>query len=69
MTLADVYDTYTAISYCAGDPKKTQSIVVDNIPFNAFANLAIAIEATYDYRVKEHGELEVTLWADQMCIN
>jgi hypothetical protein len=66
--LADADDTYTAISYCAGDPKKTRSIMVNGLPFNAFANLAHAIEETYRYRVAKHGDVEVLLWTDQICI-
>lgn len=49
--LAEADNTYTAIFYCAGDPKKTQSIQVNGLRFNAFANLALAIEYTYNYRV------------------
>jgi hypothetical protein len=69
ISLVDADDTYTAISYCAGDPKKTRSIMVNGLPFNAFANLAHAIEETYRYRVAKHGDVEVFLWTDQICIN
>jgi hypothetical protein len=67
--LASVDGIYTAISYCAGDPKKTRTIWVNDKPFNAFANLAHAIEETYRYRSAEHGDVEALLWADQICIN
>jgi hypothetical protein len=69
--LSDAKGTYTAISYCAGDPKITRPVHVNSIPFNAFANLAHAIKRTYRYlyhRSKDEGT-EVLLWADQICIN
>jgi hypothetical protein len=67
--LADADGTYTAISYCAGDPKKTRSIKVNGVPFNASANLAHAIEEAYRYRVRKYGDVTVVLWIDQICIN
>jgi hypothetical protein len=68
-SLVDADGTYTAISYCAGDPKKTRIVLVNGIPFNAFANLAHAIEETYRYRSAVEGSVKVLLWADQICIN
>jgi hypothetical protein len=67
--LAEADGTYTAISYCAGDPKKTRNVQVNRRPFNAFANLAHAIEKTYHYRMEQHGDVETVLWTDQICIN
>ncbi|KAF2823037.1 hypothetical protein CC86DRAFT_409809 [Ophiobolus disseminans] len=67
--MTTAYDTYTAISYCAGDPKNTRSVLVNGLSFNAFANLAIAIEETYNHRSNDHGDVEAVLWADQICIN
>jgi hypothetical protein len=67
--LEEADGTYSAISYCAGDPKKIRTVYVDGKPFNAFANLAHAIEETYRYRSIEHGDFEAVLWTDQICIN
>ena len=36
--------SYCAISYCAGTDTETEMIYVEDIPFNAFANLASAIK-------------------------
>lgn len=67
--LAGARNTYTAISYCAGDPFKTQSLLVNGIRFNAFANLGHAIDETCDYLSLKHGTLSHLLWVDQICIN
>jgi hypothetical protein len=69
ISLAEARDTYTAISYCAGDPKNTQQLIVNGLLFNAFANLAQAIEETCHYRECEYGDTDTVLWADQICIN
>ncbi|KAH7091433.1 heterokaryon incompatibility protein-domain-containing protein [Paraphoma chrysanthemicola] len=67
--LAEAADTFTAISYCAGDPKQTRTIQVDGLSFNAFANLAYAIEQAYQHCSTARGANGVLLWADQICIN
>lgn len=67
--LEDADGTYTAISYCAGDPKETRTVQVYGKPFNSFANLAHGIEEIYRYRSTEHGDIEALLWTDQVCIN
>jgi hypothetical protein len=67
--LKDARDTYTAISYCADDPKDTTEIIANGISFNAFANLAQAIDKTCRYREIAHNETSYLLWADQICIN
>lgn len=68
-SLSDARDTYTAISYCAGDAKNTRELLVNGIRFNAFANLARAIDETCHYRESEHNETSYLLWTDQICIN
>jgi hypothetical protein len=40
--LDSVRSCYTALSYCAGDPKQTEAINVNGAKFNAFANLSYA---------------------------
>jgi hypothetical protein len=69
MPLEAADGTYTAVSYCAGDPRRTRTIFVDGKPFNAFANLAHAIGEAYRYRSSEHEDVEALLWTDQICIN
>jgi hypothetical protein len=69
ISLTEADNTYTAISYCAGDPKKIRTVQVDGKPFNAFTNLAHAIEETCRYRTKQYGDVEAILWTDQICIN
>ncbi|KAH5358426.1 hypothetical protein HBI48_114030 [Parastagonospora nodorum] len=62
---------YTAISYCAGDPKHTRVLVVNGLPFNAFANLLQAIEETC-FNLLDSGRNKnekVSVWVDQICIN
>jgi hypothetical protein len=61
--------TYTAISYCAGDPKDTHPMHVNRLEFNAFSNLARAIAETCDYRKEHHKDNSPLLWVDQICIN
>jgi hypothetical protein len=34
---------FTTISYCAGDPRQTETVLVNGVCFNAFANLGHAI--------------------------
>lgn len=65
--LREVVGNYTAISYCAGDPKNTRKSMVDGLPFNAFANLVQAIEETCRYLpgFGRYGREKVSLWADQ----
>ncbi|KAH7084719.1 heterokaryon incompatibility protein-domain-containing protein [Paraphoma chrysanthemicola] len=67
--LDEARDTYTAISYCAGDPKNTRSIRVNDLLFNAFANLARALVDTCAYRKEHHGDHDPLIWADQICID
>lgn len=66
--LSEARDTYTAISYCAGDPTDTRELCVNGIKFNAFASLARAIDNTCHYRT-ECGDEDIMLWTDQICIN
>ncbi|KAF3052120.1 hypothetical protein E8E11_010966 [Didymella keratinophila] len=67
--LTNARDTYTAISYCAGNPKDTQELRVNSIKFNAFANLARAIDETCYYRETAYNETTYLLWTDQICVN
>ena len=60
--LFDVQGQYTAISYRAGDPTRTDSILVDGMQFNVLANLGHALaeiqhfwEKTYNGRICSYG--------------
>ncbi|KAK3326178.1 heterokaryon incompatibility protein-domain-containing protein [Apodospora peruviana] len=67
---------YAAISYCAGNPAHTRTILVNGVPFHVFANLAHALDITRDFWAKRpsssfpgENKKECLLWADQICIN
>jgi len=60
---------YTTISYCAGDPKNTERIIVNGLEFNAFSNLAHALRQARHFWKRKFGARELLLWADQVCIN
>jgi hypothetical protein len=69
-SLARIGDNYATLSYCAGDPQKTAVVLVDGIPFNAFANLEHAIDRLLAHWSSIHPEGEsLLLWADQISIN
>jgi Heterokaryon incompatibility protein (HET) len=60
---------YTALSYCAGDPKKAVPILINGVRFNAFANLGHALKEVMMYWEKNGRKKEEEyLWADQICI-
>lgn len=67
MRLSEIAGSYTALSYCAGDPKNTGEILIGGLAFNAFANLVQAIEETCGYLFDSRGseEQSVLLWVDQ----
>jgi hypothetical protein len=60
---------YTTLSYCAGDPKKTERIIINGHSFNAFANLGHAIRQARYFWKENIAHRELLLWADQACIN
>lgn len=61
---------YSTLSYCAGDPTKTSIILVNGIPFNAFASLEHAIECVlYHWSSVHPNKAPIRLWVDQICIN
>lgn len=67
--LENARDTYTAISHCACNPKNTKQRIVNDLPFDAFADLAEAIEDACHYRESKHGNTDILLRAEQICIN
>lgn len=69
-SLTRISDNYVTLSYRAGDPKQTAVILVNGLPFKAFANLEHAIEQAEAHWSREHPERgPLLLWADQICIN
>lgn len=69
VSLADMEGKFTTISYCAGDPKQTETITVNNIHFNASANLGHALRQARKFWNTYRGDQECLLWADQVCID
>jgi hypothetical protein len=69
--LSEVQGLYSALSYCAGDPQITDTILVNDVRFNAFANLRHALGEVREFWAKTHQEHEkdLLLWTDQICIN
>jgi hypothetical protein len=61
---------YRAISYCAGNPKDTEVVIVNGLPFNAFANLAKALkQVILTIQRRDIPRRPRYIWADQICIN
>lgn len=60
---------YCVLSYCAGKPTKTKVLLVDGLPFNAFANLERAIRLALVCWASRNPGRELLLWVDQICIN
>jgi hypothetical protein len=69
LSLEEYTKRFTTISYCAGDPKQTESVTVDGLCFIAFANLGHALRQARHFWKKTYGDRELLLWADQICIN
>ena len=67
--LLDLKGRYTAPSYCAGSAKNTESIVLNDMPFNVFANLAHALKEVRNFWKATYGGRECLLWIDQISIN
>ncbi len=67
--LQTIRGTYSALSYCAGVPNKTQLITVNGVKFRAFANLAHALAEARHFWKKLYGSKEFLLWVDQICID
>ncbi|KAF1968779.1 HET-domain-containing protein [Bimuria novae-zelandiae CBS 107.79] len=58
-----VEHTYEALSYVWGDPKETETIHVDGMPFKATTNLVLALR---HLRLQDASRV---LWVDAICIN
>lgn len=68
-SLAAIQGKFTTLSYCAGSPRNTETILVNGRKFNAFANLGHALRIARNFWKEKHGAAELLLWADQVCIN
>ena len=60
---------FTTVSYFAGNPKKTEAILINGRSFNAFSNLGHALRMIRHFWKEKFGTRELLLWADQVCIN
>lgn len=69
ISLSDIEGKYTTLSYCAGDPKNTEAILVNGVEFNAFANLGHALRQARFFWKDRYQDTELLLWADQICID
>jgi hypothetical protein len=69
LSLAEMRGKFTTVSYCAGDPKMTEAILVNGLEFNAFSNLDHALRQVCHFWKEKYGIQELLLWADQICIN
>ncbi|KAG5757335.1 hypothetical protein H9Q70_000186 [Fusarium xylarioides] len=67
--LADVHKQYLALSYCAGDARKTKPIIVNGAKCNVFANLHHALKTVRHYWETHTYHRHLFLWVDQICIN
>jgi hypothetical protein len=67
--LSRVNASYCALSYYAGKPTETAVVLVDGLPFNAFANLEHAIGCALECWTSQNPGKELLLWVDQICIN
>lgn len=53
---------YQALSYCWGDPKATQEILINSNIVSVGSNLVAAL-----HQLRDHGMVKI--WADALCIN
>ncbi|KAJ3462185.1 hypothetical protein MRS44_010738 [Fusarium solani] len=67
--IAEVRGKYLALSYCAGDPRNTEIILVNGVKCNVFANLCHALACARHFWTTHPGDEDFLLWADQICIN
>ncbi|KAM0426003.1 hypothetical protein ACHAPT_008632 [Fusarium lateritium] len=58
---------YSALSYVWGNPKATQSVLVNGRPINVTKNLASALEHAPQHL--ENANVAPRLWADALCID
>ncbi|KAF2101090.1 hypothetical protein NA57DRAFT_55153 [Rhizodiscina lignyota] len=69
VALSRIDGHYCTLSYNAGKPTDTKTMIVDGIVFNAFANLEHAIGCAFESWSSRNPGRELLLWVDQICIN
>ncbi|KAF5006646.1 hypothetical protein FDECE_6980 [Fusarium decemcellulare] len=69
ISLDSIRGKYTTLSYCAASPHDIEIVLVNGIPFNAFANLGHALRQARHFWIESGEQDELLLWADQICIN
>ncbi|UPK93214.1 hypothetical protein LCI18_004149 [Fusarium solani-melongenae] len=67
--IAELRGKYWALSYCAGNPRNTEIILVNGVKCNVFANLCHALTCARHFWTTQPGNEDFLLWADQLCIN
>jgi hypothetical protein len=67
--LSEIKGRYTTLSYCAGDPRTTKKIIVNGHTCNVFANLEHALHEARFFWKQTHGDEDLLMWVDQICIN
>ncbi|KAM0424445.1 hypothetical protein ACHAPT_010368 [Fusarium lateritium] len=67
--LADLRGHYVALSYCAGSPRNTVTILVNGVECNVFSNLCHALTCARHFWTAQSTHQDLLLWADQICIN
>jgi hypothetical protein len=69
VSLKEYTGKFTTISYCAGNSKNTETVLVNGVQFNAFANLGHALRQARHFWKTHNADRQLLLWADQICIN
>lgn len=67
--LVEVRGAYNALSYCAGDSRKTDVVLINGVKCNVFANLKHALVEVRLFWRKKFKDREFLLWVDQLCID
>ncbi|RSL46216.1 hypothetical protein CEP54_013958 [Fusarium duplospermum] len=67
--IAELRSKYSALSYCAGNPRNTEIILVNGVKCNVFANLCHALTCARHFWTTKPRDGDFLLWADQICIN
>jgi hypothetical protein len=67
--LEEIRRDFTALSYCAGSPHNTRSVLVNGVSCNVFDHLHVALIECRHIWKQEFGTKEFLLWTDQLCIH
>lgn len=72
LALDDVKSMYMALSYCAGDPKVTEEVIVNGLTFNVFSTAYAALQEVHrsqQLALAEGKHVRCNIWLDQICID